>query len=310
MTTEKLNVDILGAALRASGCAAYGFAAAHEIPAEVAQAYDVWIQKDYVAGMDYLKEQSPLRRNPAYMLEGVRTVISIAFRFPKPAGRHHIAAYALGRDYHKAIKSRLKPVKQLIEAHAALARICVDSAPLPERYWAVKAGIAHIGCNGMALVNGCGPYAFLCEVLTDLDLTHCGSWSAVPAVDKCNRCHACVKACPAQALMPNGCIDCRKCLSYLSIEHKGEFPPLTAASDFPLLGCDRCLEACPLPSGRQAPVIDDFMPRRCLESLTPDRLLDMTDEALDALTAGTALRRPGIARLRRNALLALRSFKS
>lgn len=293
-------------------CAAAGFARAESVEPAVDAAFHAWLQKGNHAGMGYLERHASLRVHPRSILPDVRTVISVAFRFPKPQGGSlPVAAYALGRNYHKAIKSRLKPLCAFLEdACGAHTRICVDSAPIPERYWACRAGIAMPARNGAVMVPGCGPYAFLCEVLTDAELYHLPPFFATDApMPHCTDCNECVKACPSGALKADGTVDCRRCLSYLSIEHKGALPDgitLRPGTRFPLLGCDRCLAACPLADPPQlAPVIPDLLPRPDLMELTPERVLALADNELESLTAGTSLRRAGADGLRRNAARAI-----
>lgn len=295
-------------ALAAIGCAAAGFCPASPISRGADTAFRRWLADGCRAGMAYLDRHADLRLTPESALPGVRAVISLAFRFPRPDKPLPVAAYALGRNYHKAINSAVRPLVETLRRHGATARVCIDSAPVAERYWAVRAGIATIGRNGMALVSGCGPYAFLCEVLTDLDLSGLPPYLPCGSPPACTGCNACVRACPAGALRPDATLDARRCLSYLSIEHRGPVPspPSDGAyAPFPLLGCDRCLSACPLGRDSQlkAPILPDLLPRPEIAALTPERVLGMTDAELDALTAGTSLRRPGLEGLRRNARL-------
>lgn len=306
--------DLLHSAVSATGCAACGWTAAGETDKAEADAFRSWLEKGYHAGMGWLENHASLRCNPENVLEGVRTVFCFAFRFPRPENaRHSIAAYALGRDYHKALKSRLRPFCAFLEhTYGARTRICVDSAPLPERYWAFRTGIACRGRNGMALVEGCGPYAFLAEVLSDMECP-VPPPKRTAVADACRDCGACMAACPTGALKDDASVDASRCLSYLSIEHKGEFPAdvmcLIDGMDaaFPLLGCDRCLSACPLGRDCTAPVMTDFEPRPGIVSLTPERLSAMTDGDIERLCAGTALRRAGAEALRRNAAVSLKA---
>lgn len=306
--TRRLRPQITDA-LRATSCAAAGFGAAESISERAETAFRAWLAVGNHADMAYLERHAVLRLHPQSVLPGVRTVISLAFRFPRPEQPGPVAAYALGRNYHKAINSAVKPLVVTLRQLGATARVAIDSAPIAERYWAVRSGIATPGRNGMALVSGCGPYAFLCEVLTDLDLADQPPYLPYGPPPACTGCGACVRACPTGALRPDGTLDARRCLSYLSIEHHGPIVPLTlsyqpsALGYFPLLGCDRCLSACTLGRNASAPILRDLRPRPEIAVLTPEQVLNMTDDELDALTAGTSLRRPGTDGLRRNARL-------
>lgn len=302
-----MDGELLKAVL-ATGCAACGTVAATAVEPAVDKAFRRWLAAGRQAGMQWLENHAPLRTHPRHVLEGVQTVICFAFRFVKPErGSLPVAAYALGRDYHKALKSRLRPFCVVLEGmYDCHTRICVDSAPVAERYWAVKSGIAAAGDNGMALAAGCGPYAFLAEVLTD---AVCDIHFSQQPLSFCLHCGECVKACPTGALRKNGEVDANSCLSYLSIEHKGDLE-YAGRVPFPLLGCDRCLSSCPLSEEAAATVIEDLAPREPFVNLTAQQLLSMTDAELDAFTAGSALRRAGMATLRRNARLRLNGASS
>lgn len=301
--------DEVRSALLATGCAAAGFCFAGRIDERVDASFRRWLSAGNSAGMEYLGRHAELRLLPESVMPGVHTVISVAFRFPKPTKSLPIAAYALGRNYHKAINSALRPFVDALRRHGATVRVAVDSAPVAERYWALKAGIATRGHNGMALVSGCGPYAFLCEVLTDIDLTAESAYLPYGKPPVCTGCFRCVRACPGRALDADGFVDARRCLSYLSIEHRGTIPANLASDSFPLLGCDCCLSVCPLGDEACAPVIADLMPRPEIEALTSEQVLSMSDDELEALTAGTSLRRPGMENLRRNARMNLSARK-
>ena len=158
--TRRLRPQITDA-LRATSCAAAGFGAAESISERAETAFRTWLAVGNHADMAYLERHAVLRLHPQSVLPGVRTVISLAFRFPRPEQPGPVAAYALGRNYHKAINSAVKPLVVTLRQLGATARVAIDSAPIAERYWAVRSGIATPGRNGMALVSGCGPIGLM-----------------------------------------------------------------------------------------------------------------------------------------------------
>ena len=237
-------------ALLDAGAAAVGFAKAGPIDSDVGQAYENWIRKGYNAEMTYLDRHIPLRRHTDNVLPGAKTVISLAFSYSPLKWRDPslpiIACYAYGEDYHKALRKRLKPVlKSFQQEFGGKWRVCIDSAPVAERFWALKAGIGVLGLNGCVLVDGCGSLAFLTEILTDLELE-----PDHPSFGRCQGCGICVKACPGKALNGDGTLDARKCISYLTIEKKGDFSPEERSflDSLPgpgyLHGCDTCVRVC------------------------------------------------------------------
>ncbi|MDE6338429.1 MAG: tRNA epoxyqueuosine(34) reductase QueG [Muribaculaceae bacterium] len=233
-----------------SGACAVGFAQAGEVEASEWQLFEEWLKRGDNAGMDYMRNYPELRRDPREMFEA-KSVISVAFSYkPKEwrdESRGMIAAYAYGKDYHKVIRKLLKePLREIGEWFRDMRfRVCVDSAPVLERYWAIKAGIGYRGDNGCVIVPGFGSMVFLAEILTDLEIEE-----DEPLDMDCGHCGACVEACPGKALGET--IDCRRCLSYLTIEHKGDWDDPVCGEVLKseegrntLFGCDRCLRVCP-----------------------------------------------------------------
>ncbi len=290
--------------LKQAGVTAVGFAEAAEVGECEQNAFRRFLEAGRHAGMDYLARHAELRRDPRQLLEGTRTVISLAFSYwpgKEIADKAPVALYALGRDYHKALRSALRPVcREMERLYGCQTRICIDSAPISERYWAWKAGLGYRGLNGSLIAPEAGSFLVLAEILTTLEIE-----PDKPLPGDCGRCGACLKACPTGALGPDG-IDARKCLSYLTIEHKGDWPEGTDGRGS-LFGCDRCQSVCPHNLTPAPARLADFTPRPETLSITPQRCLEMTDAEFASRFAGSPLLRAGAEGLRRNARAALKS---
>lgn len=295
--------------LTASGACAAGFAKAEPVDSSEWDRFGEWLSRGDNAGMEYMHNYPELRRDPRLLLEGAKTVISLAFSYNPAKWRHKdsgtIAAYAYGKDYHKELRRLLKPAVREIsgkfpEAHF---RICVDSAPILERYWAQKAGIGIKGDNGALIIPGFGSFIFLVEIITDLEISPDASASG-----DCGHCGACRRACPGNAIGENGAIDCRRCISYLTIEHRGEWtlPESIATMHTPeghntIYGCDICLRVCPHNRGVSPTPIQSFRPSEKMLSITAADILKLKDEEdLRSLLPSSPMSRAGIEGLLRN----------
>lgn len=338
MLKETLRRDLL-----AAGAVAVGFARAEEIDNGVVRQYAGWIAAGHHAGMDYLARHAVLKRHPRNVLEDVATVVSIAFSYAPAQWRSEdlpvIAAYAYGDDYHDVLRHRLAPVVDAMQREFGGSwRICIDSAPLAERWWALKSGIGRRGRNGSVIIDGAGSYVFLAEILTshklepdinvdfrqaissDIESEITSDIQQVTISDilsgsssgkECMGCGACVKACPTGALGDDGTIDCRRCINYLTIEHRGEWAGegseamQTEAGRRSLFGCDICQRVCPHNRSVTATAIKEFSPRKeCIDA--PEIILAMTQEEFSTVFKGSPIKRAKLAGLLRNASNLLR----
>ena len=169
--------------------------------------------------MEFLERDSEARRSLDSILPYAKAALCVAREVP-PGGAGNVARYARGEDYHDAVRRELKAVVASLRRMApqgAHFRVCVDTAPVLEREWAVRAGLGFVGKNGMLIVPGVGSHVVLGEVLTDLALaptatTWDGTW------EKCGGCRACLDGCPTSAILAPRVVDARRCLSYLTIE--------------------------------------------------------------------------------------------
>jgi epoxyqueuosine reductase len=261
-----------------------------------------WIEAGHAGTMGYLARRLEERLDPARVLPGVRSVVCVGLNYyqgaPADQSWSPVARYAWGRDYHDVIEPRLERLAAfLAEAGGARSRGYVDTGPVLERDLAARAGLGWIGKNTMLLHPSLGSWFFIGVLLTTAELV-----PDEPLADRCGTCRACLDACPTGAFVAPYVLDARRCISYLTIEHRGEVEPaLRPGMAGWQFGCDVCQDVCPW--NRKAPVAteDDFWPRAAYPGA--DTIVAMDDEALRRRFAGTALLRAKPAGLRRNALI-------
>lgn len=204
-----------------------------------------WLESGYAGEMRYMHNNLHLRANPKELLPEAKSMIMVLMNYyPRqwqPADRPQIAAYAYGNDYHHIVKSKLTELAEeinKIEPHK-YAVFC-DSAPVLERYWATRVGLGWIGKNGMLVNPKLGTFTFIGTLITSLDLEPSGEME-----NRCGTCRKCIDACPTGAIIDKT-IDARKCLSYQTIEKRGDIDnELIDIAGNTLYGCDRCQLACP-----------------------------------------------------------------
>lgn len=299
---SRARTAILDLARRQGACAA-GFAAAVPVDDAEMERYRAWLASGCNAGMDYLDRYDDIRRDPDLLLPGAASVLCMAFAYGSENRHPLFADYALGEDYHTVLRRRLEPVAEAMRDAVAgsQTRICVDTAPVRERYWAVQAGLGFTGLNNMLIVPGAGSRVFLAEIFW----TAAAEASAPCARSACDGCGACVRACPGGALDGCGALDARRCMSYLTIEHRGELPPQVDLRHRRIYGCDVCQDVCPhnrLP--QPAATLDEFRPSERLLALSLGDVAHMTPSAFRAVFSNSAVRRARLDGLRRNALRA------
>lgn len=270
-----------------------------------------WLEQGMAAGMAYMHRQVDRRLSPATIQPGAIRALVVTKHYLTPddqpmRGFGRVAKYARGRDYHAALRA---PLRQLADSVVALgppgtvARAYVDAGPVPERELAQRAGLGWIGKNTMLIDPRRGSYSFIASVLTNLDIALDLPFEA----DRCGTCRACLDACPTNALVTERTLDARRCISFWTIEHRGEFPPDVGPmlGDW-LFGCDVCQDVCPWNQRfAEAPRDELLAPDRSLASLDLAELLRMSDAEITARISGTGLMRAGVAGLRRNALALL-----
>ena len=309
-----LSSSLIKAEAARLGFAACGIARVTPVDESTASAFNRWIADGNHADMDYMNRYGDARFHPESVLSGCRTIVSLALDYTPthriPANQPQFAFYAYGPDYHETMKAKIRELAEAISGPQASFRVAVDTAPLLERYWAQQAGIGWIGRHHNLIIPGTGSFVNLGELLLTAEVDHYDQ----PIPNHCGTCHRCIDACPTGALSEES-IDARRCLSYLTIEHRGPFTPEQAAlvRNQPepkyIYGCDRCQLACPhncpspnIPRGggdscQSHP--DGSPPRgRCL--LDREGLLSLTRDQYNELFRGSAVKRAKYEGLMRN----------
>jgi epoxyqueuosine reductase len=268
-------------------------------------AFERWLDAGYAGDMDYLAEGRAARLDPARLLPGWRSVIAVALSYAPseedPAWRG-VARYARGRDYHRVIRPRLHALKDLLREAGGpdvRSRASLDTSAVLERDLAARAGLGWIGKNTNLIAPGLGSYFFIGIVLTTAEL-------AVDDVvaDHCGTCTACLRACPTDAFVAPYTLDARRCISYLTIEHRGEIAaPLRAQIGEWLFGCDVCQEVCPW-NRHAAPARDPALAPGSPPG-PPEALVALSDAEFRERFRGSALKRARRAGLARNAAIVL-----
>jgi epoxyqueuosine reductase len=302
LTTEHL---VREEALRL-GFSACGFAKAEPVSEEVAATLDRWTEMGYHAEMGYMERNRDLRLDPTLLVPGCRTLIVVALNYyPKqvlPREGYQIAYYAYGKDYHRVVKDKLHQLLAYIKTLApeVEGRAFCDTAPLLERYWAVKAGLGFVGLNRQLIIPGKGSYFFLGVLAVNMDLE--SEPHDMPL--SCGGCKRCLLACPTRALTRDG-IDCRRCLSYLTIEHRGPIPEEMAHKlGRRIYGCDTCQQVCPHNKNAESTEETAFDMSAEVAALTSEDWREMSPERYKELFKHSAMERAGYEGLKRNIELA------
>ena len=273
-----------------------------------------WLTRGYHASMHWIEFDTEKRRDVTKTLPNAKSVICVALNYFTPHQQSDnpaigkISRYAWGDDYHSVLTKRLEKLYEFItsEIPNVSGKIYVDTGPLMEKAWAIRAGIGWMGKHTNIITRTVGSWVFLGEIIIDAELEY-----DKPMVDYCGTCTACIDACPTQAIVQPYILDAGKCISYLTIEHRGELPnEIVPNFQNWVYGCDICQDVCPWNRFQRQTEEPGFRPRE--ENIEPKitELAEMSQEEFSRRFRGSPIKRTKHSGLKRNAKAVLESAKS
>jgi epoxyqueuosine reductase len=304
---------------KAQGFHSVGFAASEE--ARTYPQFCDWLDLGYAASMGYLEKRRKAYQNPSGVLPECRTVVLLTLPYQGHCGTNSViklgrkrrlgpfskstfGSYAAAKeDYHVWIRRKLKPLVRELRTMfpRCMTRAVVDTAPILERHFANQSGLGWIGKNTMLLNRQIGSYFFLCAILTQADI----AGNQVPrAKDHCGTCTACLDACPTGAFASPYVLDANRCISYWTIEHRGQIPQAVRPSLGPwIFGCDICQMVCPWNQRINAVIPEEIKPFEVQEKSDCSHWLSLDQDRFDKLYRDTPFWRTGLLSMQRNALI-------
>ena len=266
-----------------------------------------WLARGYHGTMDWMARNAERRADPRTVLPGAKSVIVAAMNYYTDV-RHvdrpdtgKISRYAWGEDYHEVVRERLERLKRHVRSLLPDARVklYVDTGPVLEKAWAVRAGIGWLGKHTNVITRDCGSWIFLGELILDHELEY-----DAPIADYCGSCNLCIEACPTGAIVQPYVLDSNRCISYLTVEYRGETIPedLASKSERWVYGCDICQDVCPWNVKFSQPTAESrFQPRSGNVAPLLEELASMSREAYEKQYRKSAMKRAKYEGLVRNA---------
>ena len=278
-----------------------------------------WIDKGFHGQMDYMHKHGSKRTHPEELVAETIRIISLRFDYSYQSiipyeeiltqpHKAAISRYAMGRDYHKIIRKNLKKLAEKIKAEVQdfNYRVFTDSAPVMEKAIAEKAGLGWIGKHSNLLNSKAGSYFFLGEIYTNIPLP-----ISKKSTYHCGTCTKCIDVCPTQAIVSDFQVDARRCISYLTIEHKGPIPKeFHKAIGNRIYGCDDCQMFCPWNKFAQDSKVTDFLPRNQFDEPDLKELMSWDESTFLHKTEGSPIRRIGFESWQRNLKIAFVNEKN
>nr|MBN2277414.1 tRNA epoxyqueuosine(34) reductase QueG [candidate division Zixibacteria bacterium] len=276
-------------------------------PVSVKDAYLTWLSRGYHGEMAYLARYQEERFDPGRLLPGAQSIIVTGFNYCPDEnnyrmikGPYRVARYAWGNDYHRIIRQMLEKLRARLRLIVPdlKGRICVDTAPFMDKYWASQAGLGWPGKHTNLVSTTYGSWLLLGSLVIDIAIDEYDH----PSDDHCGRCTACIEACPTGAITAPYCLDATRCISYQTIENKSDTIPENIAllSKGWVFGCDICLEVCPFNRFQKPRHQKELTRREEIGMVETGAVTNMTEGEFDLKFASSPLRRPGLKGLLRN----------
>lgn len=263
-----------------------------------------WLTENRNGEMNFMNNYFEKRTDPAKLVPGTKSIVSVIHNYypgsPYHSDTYKISKYAYGRDYHKVLKKKLKALLKSIQesiGEEITGRYFVDSAPVMEKVWAVKAGLGWIGKNTNLITKQHGSYVLLGEIFLNIEL----EYDATRVKDYCGSCKKCIEACPTNALYAPYQIDASRCISYLTIEKKGQLP--TDMQDHLngwIFGCDICQDVCPWNRNLAIHQEPEFKPHPAIFEFSKIDWEDLSEDKYNEIFEHSAIKRTGYKGLLRN----------
>lgn len=275
---------------------------------EEAPRLEQWLKEGKHGKMSYMENHFDKRLDPRKLVEGAKSIISLSLNyFPETtqtSSSYIISKYAYGDDYHHVIKAKLKLLMQTLQAHIGEihGRAFVDSAPVLDKVWAKESGLGWIGKHSNLLSKKQGSFFFLAELIIDIEC----EYDAPMRTDHCGTCTSCIDACPTEAIVAPYIVDANKCISYLTIELKDEFPKeMKGSYENWIFGCDVCQDVCPWNRFSIPHQIEEFKPKEWSTYSKKD-WDNLSEESFEILFKNSPIKRTKYSGLKRN-IAALRN---
>jgi epoxyqueuosine reductase len=294
------------------GFSACGVAKAEAVDASTVHRFSEWLASGMNGDMVYMSKNEDKRLDPCRLLPSARSVIVVALNYYPakhlPAVGFQFPYYAYGKDYHDVMRKRMTAFAHSLRIHDVRENtfdseacyrglICCDTVPVLDRYWAWKSGIGWIGKNTSLIIPGSGSFFFIGEIITDMEFSEYDS----SIENHCGSCRQCIEACPTGALCKPYILDSNKCLSFLTIENRGELTQeLASKMGKCIYGCDRCQLACPHNRFAQPTDIEEFNPSEEFMSMQTEDWKKLSKEEYERLFSDSAVKRAKYEGLMRN----------
>ncbi len=281
-----------------------GFAKADYLEADE-QKLKRWLELGFHSEMSYMEKNFEKRLDPRLLVQNAKSVVSLLINYYQPdcqkETRYKISKYAYGTDYHEVVKNKLyqlmSVIKDEVKGEEIWMRGFVDSAPILDRRWAVKAGHGWIGKNSMLITKNSGSFFFIGEIITSVELPFDDEF----VYNYCGKCTACIDACPTNAIVEPGIIDSNLCISFQTIEKKGEMNHEVAmSSGGRIFGCDICQDVCPWNRKATNTAEEEFIMSPVVRNMNDDDWDSLDERTFEILFANSPLKRAGFKKIKSN----------